>query len=66
MNELEDTRKRKFQRVPRNNSYVALRVNGSTSAGCCSSWWGRQPPIIQNTDSKYMNTTDYNDTNCEQ
>ena len=56
MNELEETRKSKFGRTPRNNGYVSLKVHQSSSGGCCSSWWGKKPMPESNMDSKYMAT----------
>mmetsp|Transcript_18113 Transcript_18113/g.16201 ORF Transcript_18113/g.16201 Transcript_18113/m.16201 type:complete len:424 (+) Transcript_18113:133-1404(+) len=56
MNELEETRKSKFGRVPRNNGYVSLRVNSASAGGCCSSWWGKKQRPQGNMDSKYMAT----------
>ena len=63
MDELEALRKKKRRtRVRRNHDTVNLKIVGGTAGGCCSSWWGKRTPIIvQNTDSKYMNSIEGDD-----
>lgn len=60
MNELEETRKSKFGRVPRNNGHITLKINRAASGGCCSSWWGKKQMPQSNMDIK-LPSTDYDD-----